>query len=130
MMAGIIRTDWGHFVGIHGHYNPSIGDTVCRFGVASGATCQVVIDLNRCAVGTCGLVWTDRSVTIGGDSGGPWFYGTYALGIHRGWLDEKEYWYSMSIRKGEVFTPIGTVLSLTGTVLCYDEAPDPNCVAR
>jgi len=36
----------------------------------------------------------------------------------------------MSTRKGEVFTPIGTVLSLTGTVLCYDEAPDPNCVAR
>jgi len=55
MMAGIIRTDWGHYVGIHGHYNPSIGDTVCRFGVASGATCQVVIDLNRCAAGTSGV---------------------------------------------------------------------------
>lgn len=43
MMAGIIRTNWGVFAGIHGHYNPSIGDTVCRFGVASGATCQVVM---------------------------------------------------------------------------------------
>ena len=89
-----------------------------------------MIDLNRCASGVCGLVWTDRSVTIPGDSGGPWYYGGYALGIHRGWLEEKQYWNSLSTRKGEIFTPIRTVLSLTATVLCYDEAPDPNCVSR
>lgn len=130
MMAGIIRVDWGQYVGIHGNYNPVIGNDACRFGVTSGATCQTVIDLNRCAGGVCGLVWTDQSVTMPGDSGGPWYYGTYALGIHKGWLDEKEHWYSIGTHRGEIFTPIRTVLSLTSTVLCYDEAPDPKCVAR
>lgn len=130
MMAGIFQSSRGGFTSVRGYRNARIGDYVCRFGDKTGRHCSTVIDTGRCAQGACGLTWTSGSTTDGGDSGGPVYSGTSAMGIDFGWLDEKEQWYDIATRKGELFTPIATVMSKTNTVLCYDEAPDPNCVVR
>ena len=71
------------------------GDFVCRFGVASGFSCGVVVSTNYDpSYDVCGwwLGCDNRWVKVesstlkscGGDSGGPWFQGRTAYGVHSG----------------------------------------------
>ena len=69
--------------------NPSVGQVVCKWGRYSGYGCGTVAFTNRCYTysgeGTfCGLVAIGSSITLGGDSGGPWFFGNTATGGHTG----------------------------------------------
>lgn len=61
---------------------------VCEYGMTSGKTCDVIKDNYQCRTvpsGTwCGLAVTNNHYQTGGDSGGPWFYGNQAVGIHKG----------------------------------------------
>jgi streptogrisin C len=60
-----------------------------------GAGCADVQDLSACATVTsaegtytaCRLVRTDNDISDPGDSGGPWYWGTTAYGIHWGTFD-------------------------------------------
>jgi len=68
--------------------NPVQGQTVCHFGQTSGAACNQVQDLSACVtvdgVQACRLVRMSSDTGAGGDSGGPWYYGNTAYGIHKG----------------------------------------------
>jgi hypothetical protein len=78
--------------------NPGSGAYVCVNGMttalSSGVNCTYAsANINMCANfswpnGTvhthCGIVRTQNTITQPGDSGGPWFTGTIALGIHSG----------------------------------------------
>ena len=68
--------------------NPVDGQTLCRFGQNTGATCSGVNDLSVCKTsdGTelCRLVRMNDDEAAGGDSGGPWYYGQTAYGYHQG----------------------------------------------
>lgn len=69
--------------------NAPIGSTVCHWGRTSRYRCSSVAATNTCQAFTdgvtrCGLDVTANNVSAGGDSGGPWFFGNTARGIHSG----------------------------------------------
>jgi hypothetical protein len=68
---------------------PVEGQDVCNYGRATGHKCTKVADPSTCQsfpiVGVvCRQVRTVQHVTDDTDSGGPWFSGNTALGIHTG----------------------------------------------
>lgn len=70
--------------------NPVDGQTLCRFGQNTGATCSGVNDLSVChtvdGFTYCRLVRMNDDEADGGDSGGPWYYGETAYGYHQGYV--------------------------------------------
>lgn len=69
--------------------NAPLGSLVCHWGRTSGYSCSEVAEQDVCKTYNsgkryCGLDITTRDVSSGGDSGGPWFTGTTARGIHSG----------------------------------------------
>jgi hypothetical protein len=70
---------------ILGHYEPASGAQACHYGVATGFKCDTIYNTGACWPGMgCAFYATEGGVTSGGYSGGPWFNGNYALGIHKG----------------------------------------------
>lgn len=70
---------------------PTVGMGHCQFGITSYTTCDTVAFTNRYAdysndtQGTIYRLYCDQGYhTAGGDSGGPVFGGSTALGIHSG----------------------------------------------
>lgn len=60
-------------------------DRLCKFGHTTGAHCDYVYQLNHCNFDRCHLTLMDGRYAEGGDSGGPWYYGNTAYGIHSGY---------------------------------------------
>lgn len=69
---------------VFGEGYPTVGQTLCKFGRKTGYGCEEVYRLNECSSGYCGLTAMKSRITDTGDSGGPWFYGNTAYGIHHG----------------------------------------------
>lgn len=89
---------------------------VCHWGETTGYSCDTVKSVDICidyggGITWCGLDKTYNHISAGGDSGGPWFYGNTARGIHSdGSEDGPNGWSS--------YTRIGRVEgSLNATVL-------------
>lgn len=68
--------------------NPVVGASVCKYGLTTGQTCSTVYKANFCrtsGAGTeCGFYAVQSGISSGGDSGGPWYWGSKAMGIHSG----------------------------------------------
>ncbi|MCF6473491.1 hypothetical protein FAF44_34655 [Nonomuraea sp. MG754425] len=79
---------------------PSVGDYVCHFGKSSGRSCSYVHISDLDYSGVEGRVVVRDYVSEGGDSGGPWYYGNKAIGIHSGWKS------SFTGRRYSTFTPV------------------------
>ncbi len=95
---------------ITGQAIAAAGNTVCNYGkTRQNWTCAVVQNTSICAGNMCRLVQTDRQITYGGDSGGPWFAGNRALGILMGLVDNK----STYSRIGNAEAILGVTLKLT-----------------
>ncbi|MEU6783906.1 hypothetical protein ABZ912_32320 [Nonomuraea angiospora] len=63
---------------------PRRGTRICHFGMTTGGSCASVAN-SVVNVGEIeGMVQMDRNVSAPGDSGGPWFYGGTAYGVHYG----------------------------------------------
>lgn len=71
---------------------PKQGTVVCHFGRTTGQSCGKVKNPYVNAGGRTGLVVMDSSKSDTGDSGGPWFYGGAAYGIHFGRVDGLSAW--------------------------------------
>lgn len=74
---------------VTGYRGPVVGDLACHWGATTGYSCGQVASLSECVEYDnqpryCGIAAMDRYISDGGDSGGPWFVGTTALGIHSG----------------------------------------------
>jgi streptogrisin C len=71
--------------------NSPLGSTVCHWGRTSEYSCSTVVDVNFCravdGITRCGLDETAEDISSPGDSGGPWFLGNSARGIHTGALN-------------------------------------------
>lgn len=75
----------------------SVGNGMCVYGRTSARTCSTVKAINQAytiAIPDAGeyrtispLIQLKDGKTLGGDSGGPWYYGTSAYGIHSGLKD-------------------------------------------
>lgn len=63
---------------------PSAGDVICHFGKTSGRSCAAVWDADRDIGDLDGMVVMNSDIGQSGDSGGPWYYGSTAIGIHSG----------------------------------------------
>lgn len=69
--------------------NAPMDSVVCHWGRTTGRSCSTVAATNVCrafsdGVTRCGLDVTEDNVSAGGDSGGPWYFGNIARGIHTG----------------------------------------------
>jgi len=60
------------------------GQTLCLNGKTTHNHCQQVRQVSVCSSGACNLVQMGNRSAAGGDSGGPWFSGNTAYGIHHG----------------------------------------------
>jgi len=87
------RYDWGKYRNVRAHPVLKVGTRVCRFGAATGtgSGCSTVKYTSACtkypnlSYTICDLAMTEGTTgSAGGDSGGPWFYGANAYGIHSG----------------------------------------------
>lgn len=96
--------------GVTGSANPVDGNTYCRYGKTTGQQCDSVYMLNRCRGSYCGLVMMFNREAASGDSGGPWFSGHVAVGIHSGGVT-----YLLIAR--DVWSPIRPALNALGVTL-------------
>lgn len=68
--------------------SPLVNQNLCRFGHITGAQCAEVETNSVCSTtsaGTaCNLTRMKKDTAQPGDSGGPWYYGNTAYGIHKG----------------------------------------------
>lgn len=96
----------------NGASNPPVGSVVCHWGNTTRYDCAEVAATGLCltysdGAARCALTRTDESITDHGDSGGPWFLGNTARGIHAG-----------TTSAGSAFTQIGAATNyLDATVL-------------
>ncbi len=65
---------------------PSAGIDVCRNGKTTGKSCTTVLSTNNCFGSLCHQTMAANHVALPGDSGGPWYYGNLAYGVHYGWV--------------------------------------------
>lgn len=82
--------DYGSTRSVTGVGLPTVGQQLCKFGRTTGYGCEEVYQCNVCSSGYCGLTAMKSHITDGGDSGGPWFWGNTAYGIHHGY---KSIWF-------------------------------------
>lgn len=109
----VFRYGWGSYRTATASSNPVVGAAVCKFGTTTGNTCDVVVSSGHCVTYTgfpefCGLYRTDNRDADGGDSGGPWYFGSRAHGIHSGGSDAGNY---------DHFSGIGSLNLLSLTVV-------------
>jgi hypothetical protein len=66
----------------------AVGAVYCHYGYFGGKGCDSVHDNFQCRTvpsGTwCGLAVTNGVNSVDGDSGGPWYNGSQAIGVHKG----------------------------------------------
>lgn len=72
---------------------PVLGQPLCRNGVISKKDCQEVRRLHVCDGGECNLVQMGARLSAPGDSGGPYFWGNTAYGLHEGWMYDPSWPY-------------------------------------
>ncbi|WP_028708176.1 hypothetical protein [Propionicicella superfundia] len=88
-LTNSMRYDWGKCRKIKHSWDPTVGNVVCHFGIASGQSCAKATATGYkqwfSDRGTAGqLVTVDKNISKSGDSGGPWFWSDRAHGIHMG----------------------------------------------
>lgn len=116
---------YDHGLGKPVHLVLSAGKTtkVCHYGITSGASCGKVSEVDKeitaSGVTVSGLVFVVPMAgfelrSAGGDSGGPWYWGSTAYGIHKG-----------AVTGGTTrwFTPIKKAESQFGVKVCLE----PGC---
>lgn len=103
------------------HATASVGASICGYGKSTGYKCQTVeacglsssstVPDNGATYSVGGLCRTVDQVTAGGDSGGPWFFGNTAYGIHHG-----------SNSLGSYFSLVNNALNQTRVNMVVDSA--------
>ncbi len=107
--------------------NRMMGDYICHYGIVSGHSCGTVNDVNFFLRGTacknisCSNTYVEVEgtslISCIGDSGGPWYHGSLAYGIHkgspRGCNTGESAWFS-AIR--DVETELGVYILTRGPV--------------
>jgi streptogrisin C len=85
-------------------WSPRIGVDACKFGRTTGVTCDTTFKTNQTRGDYKRLVATWRRKADGGDSGGPWYWGPTAYGIHDGFK-------TMYLIRRDLFTPAANLPS-------------------
>lgn len=92
------RYNWGGYRDTSGVGWEVEGQLLYKFGQTTGRTSDTVYQLNHCNGSRCHLTAMHNRKASGGDSGGPWYYGNTAYGLHQGYK-----WWNLKNR--DLFTP-------------------------
>ncbi|MFD4957878.1 S1 family peptidase [Microbacterium sp. NPDC058389] len=95
---------------VSGSANPVTGQTLCHEGMTSGFDCDTTYLANQCRGSYCGMMTMNNRECQPGDSGGPWFSGSTAYGVHSGYV-------TIWGLNRDMFTPINSGLSTLGITL-------------
>lgn len=101
--------DYSKFRSVSRTSNPAVGTIICKFGLTHGYKCSKVYKTGVCSIGYCNLHAATDYISRPGDSGGPWFSGTVAMGIHHGQA-------TINGKKRSLFTRIGAVNLINAVV--------------
>lgn len=95
--------------------NAVVGQSLCVNGVTTHKSCDVVRQLNVCDGAVCNLVQMETHLTDAGDSGGPWFWGNTAYGVHRGYVWDPFWPFDRSVfsRLDRMFNALGITVATT-----------------
>ncbi|MGN9914704.1 S1 family peptidase [Phytohabitans sp. LJ34] len=104
---------------------PVVGETACHYGIGTGdGVCGTIRQANTClrldapdfeATRLCNAATMTADISEDGDSGGPWFYGNTALGIHHG-----QYRYAGEAQSVSAFTQTANLRDiLPGVNIAY-----------
>jgi len=84
-LAGNSTTTEVNLRDVSNYSSPTLGQTLCLNGKTTHSHCAQVRKVSVCSNGACNLVQMSIRVSEDGDSGGPWYSGNVAYGIHKGW---------------------------------------------
>ncbi len=70
----------------------AVGGAICRNGMMTDQHCNEVRKNPVCSGSACNLVQMEEHYSIGGDSGGPWYWANTAYGYHRGSHLDPTWW--------------------------------------
>ncbi len=98
----------------------SKGRTICRFGRTTGLHCDEVYKVNVSSGPHDRLAMMRNRNADGGDSGGPWYFGNTAFGVHSG---GKTSWFKMR----DVWSQLTNVGSALGVTVLRCEPPRTTC---
>jgi hypothetical protein len=104
------RADYSDLRNLYTAPGFSEGEWMCHFGYGNGKSCDTVYRIGVSSNGVSGLTAMTHHYTTGGNSGGPWFYGTGGYGVHRGWTS---IWFA----NRAVFTPLNRVMPAFGAFI-------------
>lgn len=104
------RADYSDLRNLYTAPGFSEGEWMCHFGYGNGKSCDTVYRVGVSSNGVSGLTAMTHHYTTGGNSGGPWFWGTGGYGVHRGWTS---IWFS----ERAVFTPLNRVMPAFGAYI-------------
>ncbi len=82
---------------VSNYSSPTLGQTLCLNGKTTHSHCAQVRKVSVCSNGACNLVQMSIRVSEDGDSGGPWYSGNVAYGIHKGWQCDPSWPFDRSI---------------------------------
>lgn len=91
---------------VFGAKTPVKDQLLCLFGRTTKGVCDYVKYPARCFAGSCNYVQMRHHFSDHGDSGGPWYSGHYAYGIHDGAILN-----SAGNPTWSYFTPVKNILS-------------------
>ncbi|WP_433412970.1 hypothetical protein ACQP1V_27425 [Microtetraspora malaysiensis] len=90
--------------------SPAVGQNICNYGAERDrADCANILEVGRSFPGRAGVIVMDRTITVDGDSGGPWYKGNTAWGIHLGTCSTKD-----GTKVNSCFTPAFIIPSAIG----------------
>jgi hypothetical protein len=104
------RADYSDLRNLYTAPGFSEGEWMCHFGYGNGKSCDTVYRVGVSSNGVSGLTAMTHHYTTGGNSGGPWFFGTGGYGVHRGWTS---IWFA----ERAVFTPLNRVMPAFGAYI-------------
>jgi len=94
-----------------------VGQYLCRYGKTTGRRCDNVYSRNHCNNSKCRLSIMDTNEAQDGDSGGPWYWGDTAYGIHQGEL----FYFGAK----DTFTPVTHLDEALGLEVLTEPGPKP-----
>ena len=99
------------------------GQTICRFGRTTGRQCDEVFKVNVSSGSADRQVLMTNDEAEGGDSGGPWYLGSSAYGVHRGskwsWFKQRDVW--SQLRYVDDAINVNVVLCQPWQTSCYPD---------
>jgi hypothetical protein len=116
MMDSWFHYDYGLGLPVRAVATAGVGTAVCHFGMTTGRSCGKVTAVNV-SVSADGIIQGGMTrvagaglVSAGGDSGGPWYQGTTAYGIHHGSAGDGS----------RFFTPVTKAEAQFGVTVCIE----------